>query len=519
MPKLGLGIGTQKSAYVSSAANEFPSDISGNVLRLESDLGITTVGSDVDVWADQSGNGNDVSAPTASNRPAYGSNQLNGIDLISFGGNAATEYLESASPIFTGTGDYTLIAVYASSNTSTFQYIVAQGGDTIEKEPNDRGVGLSTITGGTFYGFIHDGSTRKVFSTVGSNSVDGNAKIYTRTFDRSANTSPYINGSSLATEDISSVNNSLTGDTNLTIGAYSDGDESNGFFLGDLAAILVYDKVLSDTEREQVEVYLANKYGLAHPQADWVLALDGPDQAAVLASGQTKDDYEAQNANAMVLRLESDSGITLNGSDVDIWADQSFSSNDASAPTASNRPAYGINQLNGIDVLSFDGSSEYLERNNNLVSGSSNRTVFVVSASNDDTSVRKMFSDGDGPTNGREFTITPEYGVRVQGGNKIFSTANTSTAAIFTAKLDGSNATDVVAWKNGAALSESSSTSQPLNTGGNVFYIGAKSNGFTTVHYFDGDIAAILVYNVALSDTERGLVETYLSNKFGITLA
>jgi hypothetical protein len=35
--------------------------------------------------------------------------------------------------------------------------------------------------------------------------------------------------------------------------------------------------------------------------------------------------------------------------------------------------------------------------------------------------------------------------------------------------------------------------------------------------YLNGDIAEIIIYNSALSDTDRGLVESYLLAKWGIS--
>lgn len=44
--------------------------------------GITLVGGQVDSWADQSGNGYHLTAPSAADRPDYGSQNLNGITVV-----------------------------------------------------------------------------------------------------------------------------------------------------------------------------------------------------------------------------------------------------------------------------------------------------------------------------------------------------------------------------------------------------------------------------------------------------
>lgn len=61
-----------------------------NILWLRGDAGITTSGSTVTEWADQSGNANDVSE--AGSAPALTSGGLNGIDVVTFNGSAG-QYL------------------------------------------------------------------------------------------------------------------------------------------------------------------------------------------------------------------------------------------------------------------------------------------------------------------------------------------------------------------------------------------------------------------------------------------
>jgi hypothetical protein len=63
-----------------------------------------------------------------------------------------------------------------------------------------------------------------------------------------------------------------------------------------------------------------------------------------------------------VLWLRSDLGITLNGSDVSAWADQSGNGNDATQAVAANQPAYlAAGGVNGTPGLDFDAVTEYLD--------------------------------------------------------------------------------------------------------------------------------------------------------------
>jgi hypothetical protein len=64
--RIGIGVGVE---YTKLGETFNPASISDLKVWLKGDSGITLVGGEVDVWADQSGNGNNVSAPAAIRRP------------------------------------------------------------------------------------------------------------------------------------------------------------------------------------------------------------------------------------------------------------------------------------------------------------------------------------------------------------------------------------------------------------------------------------------------------------------
>ena len=82
-----------------------PTDIGGCVFWVRPDLGVTKDGSNlISLWADQSGNGNNVAQGTAAMKPTWVDNQLNGYPVISFAANHVLEGLNflngSAGAIF-----------------------------------------------------------------------------------------------------------------------------------------------------------------------------------------------------------------------------------------------------------------------------------------------------------------------------------------------------------------------------------------------------------------------------------
>jgi len=64
------------------------------------------------------------------------------------------------------------------------------------------------------------------------------------------------------------------------------------------------------------------------------------------------------------------------GETISIWKDQSLQQNDAVMTTGSMQPTFALN--NGIPVVRFDGTNDYLETINNMPGGSGTISIYVV---------------------------------------------------------------------------------------------------------------------------------------------
>jgi hypothetical protein len=238
----------------SSRSYNLPATIPDLGLWLKGDAGITLVSGAVDVWADQSGNGRDYSAPGASNRP--GLTTLNGLPVLTLDGtddyllgNAASLNLAQA------VSGITMIAVvkYASAsiqrvfglsdstgatNTRTLLGVSATqwqtGGRRLDAD------GVVVLSGGTANAnFVVQVGILRYSVATGAVFVNGASQVDTA-FQTAGNTSN-------------------TASQRSVIGC---GLNLANFLSGNLAELIVYRRAITPTERQSVESYLMQKWGI-----------------------------------------------------------------------------------------------------------------------------------------------------------------------------------------------------------------------------------------------------------------
>ena len=224
--------------------------------------------------------------------------------------------------------------------------------------------------------------------------------------------------------------------------------------------------------------------------------------------------FSPTDISGLQLWLDADDSetITLNGSTVSQWDDKSGNGYNVSQGTASYQPTYTASALNSKSVVSFDGSNDVL-RNNSVtpVSGSSSRTVFLVYNVTGGAGNGVFTLGNTVNSSARQFVCTREIAIRCFGVTRVFTESNDGTTyMIVTYMLDGTTGNDLAAFKNGSALTVQSTTNgaTTLNTAAGIEIPNDGVSGT--------NIAEILVYDSALSTSDRERVESYLSTKWGI---
>ncbi len=297
---------------------------SGLKLWLRADAGVTSSGGLVSAWADQSGNGNDASQGTATYQPTVVSNSLNGLPVIHFDGNYNMMVLPTSTDLGIQSSPYEFFIVARPTADATYGhvYFLLSGGSYEQFEYHLVSTGNARFipNSGNYLdksGDYTDGAAHifagRASSTGGSVRVDG------------------VDGA-VFTSDLTS---SDTG--NLCLGARQF---STFFFNGDIAEVIVYNRVLSPSERTQVEQYLATRYNVT----DMPLAVQATEFLAKDNNGSVtlswKTGSEVDNAGFNVLR--QDPGI------IAFKLLSSYSSNNAlkGMGTSSNGRSYSFTDAN-----------------------------------------------------------------------------------------------------------------------------------------------------------------------------
>lgn len=206
------------------------------------------------------------------------------------------------------------------------------------------------------------------------------------------------------------------------------------------------------------------------------------------------------------LWVKSDTGITLNGSNVAAWADQSGNGNNLIQGTALNQPAYVANQLNGYGSVQFDGINDKLVASFSLVQP---ETVFIVYKNPSFLAGGYIFDGLTGDSGGYfQFGSSP---LLYMYAGASFNPITGIVGSYFLATC---------------IFSGTSSKHQRNNSAEQTGNVGSASmNGFTLGSYAGGSgyngnphVAEVIVMGATATSTERSKVREYVTSRYGISM-
>ena len=494
-----------------------PTQVSGLVLWLDASdpTTITQSSGSISQWRDKSSSA--LTATGVSN-PTLVANIQNGFPGISLDGS--TQYFNLGNNLNMGTNQIYIFIVSKFNST-------ADGAIIGKSLYGSQGGRYSLLRNGAMIPLIEAGGG--VVNNSGLNSdTSTSARLLNMVWDRST-INLYQNGTSVFSVGLSDTSNLTTGNS-LLIGAYQNGSGGTppvaGFYMnGYIHEILMYftstGSPLGDTARQQIESYLAQKWGLTlgagHPGLTSTVYrstyLKNTVKKNIATMTPFYTGFSPRQISGLALWLDAADSSTITGtSPVTQWRDKSVNNY---SMTYTGSPTYRTTAaLNNLGCITFNGTSSFNSGTDTMYwsafSISQPFTVFAVCTKR--LSSNTNFSFVLEPS-------TPSGSVILYGGLQLKMYAGSADQYTNPILAFVANSTQIYsAVFNGASslLAYGGNATSSLNPGTASWpglYLGRDWGGV----YDSGDYGEILFYNSALSTTQRQQVESYLAQKWGLT--
>jgi hypothetical protein len=207
---------------------------------------ITQSSSNVTAWADKSGAGNNFTTTTTV-KPTVGT--ANGLSAISFPATDATMVSAVATTMTPTSSVFLVCQVTAISNLST----PANG-------MMDYAFSCNSIEGGDFSIRLTSGGLQGTYGNGGNGNDLGYGYYWVNGTNATTTSISSATYSNLTLIDTAGVN--ITTNTGTLFSLSPNGASLGRYFIGTVAEVVVYTSTLTGSQRQQVEGYLAWKWGM-----------------------------------------------------------------------------------------------------------------------------------------------------------------------------------------------------------------------------------------------------------------
>lgn len=242
-----------------------PSQLSNLAAWWKADAGLTLAGSSISAWADSSSNTNNASQGVAAEQPQRVSDGLNSTDVVSFAGATLSLSAADHSSLDLASTGLSLFVVAKPAAGADAAVVLDKASTNSDAIPTYR-AGFAAAVGGKSWQFVGT-STVTVASTAASDAFS----IFEVVTDQGGAGSGLlaVNGTTALTfasvsPDVDSVKAVVLGKTTL----------SGEVFDGEIAEIVLAGQEVGLSDRQKIEGYLAQKWGLQiflpadHPYRD-----------------------------------------------------------------------------------------------------------------------------------------------------------------------------------------------------------------------------------------------------------
>jgi len=206
-------------------------------------------GAAVSTWNDVSGSGHHVSQGTSTLRPVYRTNVVNGRPVVSFDG--VDDHLTNGTfAALNGKTGATAFVVFKADDTAGNHVAVCESARNFNSQVYQNGM-YAYATTGNYGRFAYTSTAFTIWNSVYDGTLSGNA----------ARLELYRDGAQQALTFTGTIPGALASAAGYTVGRPHGSNLA--YWDGDIAEVIVYDRTLTDAERQQITQYLGSKYGIA----------------------------------------------------------------------------------------------------------------------------------------------------------------------------------------------------------------------------------------------------------------
>jgi hypothetical protein len=469
---------------------------------------VSAAGTSVTQWRDKSGSGNHASVVGTIRYTAV------------IGGLPAMNYPGTAPNYLTGTliNNGTTMTSFAVFQMNSASYTSARVLSLAKTATSDFNNTLYTAaisrSGSSFLSYRASSPRGSIAATFGT--AVQNATVFT-----GASNTYYQNGTAGTTV----ASSGSFGYSNYEVGG-SFGEESLVPYSGCVCEVIHYTSALDTTQRQQVEGYLAWKWGIqgsldsAHPYKSYGFTTFPPFPAINAPNYGSSGKFTPSSLGNLSLWFDTADSTTLGLSGTNVTSWTSKGTNTVVVSQSANNPLYVRNFYRSFPSIRFSFGST-LPLSNASVSSSAvqtslNYTIFLVHTPNANNSTPFAFLTGGGS---RLSVVTPEgSNIPFDGISSRLSYMYPSQAAYLNGALRQESFYSVNSTgfyrRDGAQLATGSLGSGTYNATQNFFIGGAVPN--YGGYYYGGDICEVVWYNLALNTDQITQVEGYLAWKWGL---
>ena len=238
----------------------------------------------------------------------------------------------------------------------------------------------------------------------------------------------------------------------------------------------------------------------------------------------------SESATGLKLNLDANEGVTYDSSNrVETWSDLSDADNDAIQAVDANKPTWISNRINGLPAISFDGTNDFMKLPDGslLTNGGPYTMIAVVKAGRAGTydPILAMGASGD------------KVSFNIHTGKQSHYNGTWTAADGFTSPATAISSTGI--GTSAYHLIASVCGEDGLGGFSQVFYLDGSADGTTAIsassaipgtwdqvdrwiggdegsQWFQGHIARLLVWNVALSSGSLTLVSNALLDQYDL---